>query len=110
MVKVFVLEFTLDVEPPAPLPRFRVIVDEVSRAFEAHDDAFGGLAWARVIEGTAYGARSRGPGEIRWPSFMTEEGLIALAIRGYINAEHRIFERLPNGVEVIKLGTVKREA
>lgn len=118
MSKGFVLEFSVDVGPRRDplagekLLRLRVIVDEVSSAYEAYDDAFGGLAWARVIGSLAHGARARaaGPDATRWTSSVTEEGIIALAIRGYINADRRIFEQLPNGREIIKLGTVKGEA
>jgi hypothetical protein len=103
MSKVFVLEFSVD-EPrsadgpifPAP-KRFRVFVEtERVRAYLETPDDFGGLQWSQLVlvDGDPLSA----------------SGIIALAIRGYINAEHRIFERLPNGLEVIKLGTIKREA
>lgn len=113
MSKGSVLEFSVDIGPGREkLRSFRVTIDEVSIAYEAYDDAFGGLAWARVIGAAAHGARvhTTGIDSTRWVSSITEEGIIALAIRGYINAEHRIFEQLPNGREIIKLGTVKREA
>jgi hypothetical protein len=103
MSKRFVLEFSVDaygrtVDGPIfpEARRFRVLVAEQVRAYLETPDDFGGLQWSQLVlvDGDPLSA----------------SGIIALAMRGYINAEHRIFERLPNGDEIIKLGTIKREA
>ncbi len=114
MSKGLVLEFWVDVsvdDSGTPeLARFRVVVEWEASAYLAFDGPFG-EAWARVIDepergAVAYGAKR----PATWSAPLREDRIIALAIRGYINAEHRIFEQLPNGREIIKIGTVKREA
>lgn len=116
MYKGFVLEFSVDIsvdDSGVPeMARFRVVVEWEATAYIAFDGPFG-EAWARVIDepergAVAYGAKR----PATWSAPLREDRIIALAIRGTLvcRTEHRIFEQLPNGREIIKLGTVKREA
>lgn len=99
----FVLEFSVDVADDGNDPAvewFRVLVDAGGvRAFEAFSDPFGGTRWIEALDEGA--ARV-----VPFPKYK----VVGWGIGGYINAEHRIFERLPNGLEIIKLGIIKREA
>jgi hypothetical protein len=87
MSKGFVIEFSVDVADDGDEPdveRFRVLVaGEDCQAFEAFAGRFGETPKYKIV---------------------------AWGLEGYINADPRLITELPNGLTLIDIGTIKREA
>ncbi len=106
----FAIEFitnVIGVHGAPRLERFRVLIaDEHVTAYVAFVDAIGEPAWARICASQAHGAS---PISLWWTSPLAEDCVVALAFRGYANAEHRVFTPSPTGVPIIDIGIVERE-
>lgn len=96
MSKGFVIEFSVDVADGVERFRVRIADDdregpEPVRVFRATEGPFGEVAWE--------------------PERQAERLLmIALAFDGYLRADPRVHSELANGLTLIDIGTIKREA
>lgn len=98
MFEGFVIGFSVDIasEGAQRIEQFRVVVqNEDIRTFLRGQDAFGGPRWI-------------GEGDLDRPP-VSKVSIIAWAFDGYLRAPGWPHEKLPNGLTLIDIGTVKRE-
>lgn len=100
MSKGFVIEFSVDVGILGVVARFRVLVkDELVQVFEAFPGPFGETAWIAATDG---GGR---------PGTEDRNRIIAWAFGAYRDNKNTRKElEISEGITLIDIGTVKREA